>query len=146
MQPGGLDCKRRHETQSDAEKSTGVDPATLGVYNSSVPRLLRVAVTSSQEGRKMAIIEASPELGRSIADVVAMTQEMFDCAPVFEVMRDPEDPDCSFVVLTVEFRGDPSELLTKRLDWHSRIKALSRGDNANLRLSIIPLPCNPANS
>ena len=57
----------------------------------------------------MAIIEHSPEVDRNIAEVVAITQGMFDCAPVFEVIRDPEDPDCSFVVLTVEFRGEPSE-------------------------------------
>ncbi len=94
----------------------------------------------------MAIVEHSPEIDGSIAEVVSVTQEIFDCAPVFEVMRDPEDPDCSFVVITVEVRGEPAELLAKRLDWHARIGSISPGYFGNLRLSIIPLPCKPVNS
>ena len=86
----------------------------------------------------MAIIEHSAELDPNIADVVAVTQEIFDCTPALEVMRDSEDPDYSFVVLTVDCQGEPSELLEKRLAWHSRIRSIPAGDFGNLRLSIIP--------
>ncbi len=85
----------------------------------------------------MAIIEDSRELDRKIADVVAITQEIFDCAPDLEIMHDPEYPDCNFLVLTVEFRGGPADLLQKRLDWHSRKRSVLSGDVGNLRLSVI---------
>ena len=90
----------------------------------------------------MAVVEQSPD----ITEVVAITQHLFDCAPVFEVLSDPEDPESKFVVVTVECQGEPSELLAKRIEWHSRMRSVSAERFGNLRLTIIPLPCNPANS
>ena len=94
----------------------------------------------------MSVVERSADLDPNIAEVVAITQDLFDCAPVFEVMRDPEAPEHRFVVVTVEHQGEPEESLEKRLEWHRRVRSVSPGHFGNLRLLIVPLSCKPTNS
>jgi hypothetical protein len=73
-----------------------------------------------------------------LADVVAVTQELFPGEPTIDLSRDPEDPDNPFVVITVKARADSAELLNRRFKWHDRIRDLTPGHSGSLRLTIIP--------
>ena len=107
---------------------------------------MSIALPDSTGSLPASPIVPSPEVDLNIADVVAITQEVFSCDPTFETMRDPEDARCEFIVVTVQSHGQLSEFVRKRLEWHSRIKRVLPGHFSDLRLSIIPLPCNQASS
>ena len=74
----------------------------------------------------------------SFHKVVAVTQEMFPgSAPEIETMADPEDAENPFIVVTVQWAGDPRESVKKRLDWHRRVSLACAGQPGGVRLSIV---------
>ena len=74
-----------------------------------------------------------------IAAIVAITQTIFSGAsPTFELDRDPEDPGHQFVVVTVEWQGDPKSINSRRLEWHEQVDRLSPDTSEMIRLSVIP--------
>jgi hypothetical protein len=74
-----------------------------------------------------------------IADIIDVTQQMFPTKPPrIELMRDPEDPESPFVIITVAFQGNAKELVERRIEWHNRIESLPSGSSGAIRLSIVP--------
>jgi len=73
-----------------------------------------------------------------VAKVMAVAESMFACRPEVEVAHDPEDPDHTFVVITVHAAGELSSLIAKRLEWHERIERIAPQSAGLFRLSIIP--------
>jgi hypothetical protein len=59
-------------------------------------------------------------LSRQFPEVVDLTRELFGACTV-TVEPDPEIPNWSDVVFTVEFRGTRREILEKNTQWHRRI-------------------------
>jgi hypothetical protein len=68
------------------------------------------------------------------AEVVEITQEFFP-GP-FEVRQesDPEAPITPFVILMVHAKGDPKEIVERRLNWHRRVAGVL--PDADFRLFI----------
>ncbi|MBX9788754.1 MAG: hypothetical protein K2Y37_07540 [Pirellulales bacterium] len=73
-----------------------------------------------------------------ILDLCSVTQELFGCVPKFEATFDPEEPDCPFVVVTVDWSGDAREIIERQIQWHERIRGLMAGSSGKLRLSVMP--------
>ena len=73
-----------------------------------------------------------------VADVLAIAETMFACRPEVEVAHDPEDPDHTFIVVTVRTAGELSSLVAKRLEWHEQIERIAPQSAGLFRLSIIP--------
>lgn len=73
-----------------------------------------------------------------LLDLCSLTQELFGCIPSFESAVDPDEPDFPFVVVTVDWSGDPRELIQRRIQWHERVRGLAAGDSGKLRLSVMP--------
>jgi hypothetical protein len=73
-----------------------------------------------------------------MSEVKQITEELFpgpfSCNDEF----DPEYPDDSYVVVSVESTGDMREVVLRQCEWHDRIRALSPDLFGKLRLSISP--------
>jgi len=73
-----------------------------------------------------------------MSDVKQITEELFpgpfSCSDEF----DPEYPDDTYVVISVESTGDMRDVVRRRCEWHERIRALSPDLFGKLRLSISP--------
>ena len=73
-----------------------------------------------------------------MSDVKQITEELFpgpfSCNDEF----DPEYPDDTYVVISVESTGDMREIVRRQREWHQRIRALSPDLFGKLRLSISP--------
>ena len=71
-------------------------------------------------------------------DVKRITEELFpgpfSCNDEF----DPEYPDDTYVVISVESTGDIREAVRRQCEWHERVRALSPDLFGKLRLSISP--------
>jgi hypothetical protein len=75
---------------------------------------------------------------QQILELIAATQEMFPGVLDAELMRDPEEDANGFIVLTVNWTTDLSQLIETRLKWHEKISQLFPGSFGLLRLSIVP--------
>ncbi len=73
-----------------------------------------------------------------LAEVVAITEEMFGNRPLISLINDPEHPDVSFLVLTVRSQGDVKQIVDKRLEWHEKIDRIPPGNSGSFRLTILP--------
>lgn len=73
-----------------------------------------------------------------VTEVMAVAESMFACRPEVEVAYDPEDPDHTFIVVTVHAAGEPSSLVLKKLEWHEKIEQIAPQSAGLFRLSIIP--------
>jgi hypothetical protein len=67
-------------------------------------------------------VEAVARLGlaRQFPKAMELTRELFGCFAI-TVEPDPEIPNWSQVVFTVEYRGTRREILEKNTEWHRRI-------------------------
>ncbi len=73
-----------------------------------------------------------------MSDVKQITEELFpghfSCNDEF----DPEYPDDTYVVISVQSTGDIQDVVRRQCDWHERIRALAPDLFGKLRLSISP--------
>ncbi len=73
-----------------------------------------------------------------MSNVQRITEELFpgpfSCNDEF----DPEYPDDTYVVISVESTGEMHEVVRRQREWHERIRALSPDLFGKLRLSINP--------
>ena len=81
-----------------------------------------------------------PSTAAGLTEVIRMTQELFSSPVAVEQMSDPEAPNESWTVLSVEATGDVKELVKRRCEWHERLARQFPGHAADLRLSIGPRP------
>jgi hypothetical protein len=73
-----------------------------------------------------------------LADVFAITEEIFGSKPIVDKMVDPEDPhESPFLVFRVEVRGQHEELIQRHIEWGRRLDSINAG--LQYRLSIIPV-------
>jgi hypothetical protein len=85
-----------------------------------------------------AAAEAAPISVEQLTTVIHIAQEMFGVEPVFEVLADPEEPDCAFVLFTVTANGTPEQLVERQLEWHQKLRPLFKQPFDVPRLRIIP--------
>ena len=78
------------------------------------------------------------EFTAQLEQVVQVTQEMFGDSDT-QIEYDPEDPVTSYVVLTVSVVGKPTDLISRRIEWHQRIRPFTPGSHGTFRLSMIPV-------
>lgn len=84
------------------------------------------------------IVQTVGDSDPNLADVLALTREMFAGEPIVEVLHDPENPQVPLVTVTVSWSGEPRELIQKRLAWHQRVAQICPGRTLSIRLSVIP--------
>jgi hypothetical protein len=94
----------------------------------------------------MATIDDSSEPDPKIAEIVAITRELFGCDPTIKVVHALDDPKCTLTVFMHEFHGEHSEFLKKRLIWYNYIRDILPTGIGILSWSNVPTLCNPANS
>jgi hypothetical protein len=73
-----------------------------------------------------------------MTDVRQITEGLFPGSFSCNEESDPEYPDDTYVVISVESTGDIREVVRRRREWHERIRALSPDLFGKLRLSISP--------
>jgi len=71
-------------------------------------------------------------------DVKRITEELFPGPFSCSDESDPEYPDDTYVVVTVESTGDMGDIVRRRCAWHERLRALSPDLFGKIRLSITP--------
>jgi hypothetical protein len=81
---------------------------------------------------------SSASLSDVMSDVRPITQELFPGPFSCTDESDPEYPDDTYVVISVESTGGIGEAVRRRCEWHERIRALSPDLFGKLRLSINP--------
>ncbi len=81
----------------------------------------------------IAVIEAS-----ELTAAVSITHQVFNTEPTLETMYDPEEPEFPFVLFTVKYSGEPSQMLAKRRDWHERVREHIVAPSNHPRLCIVP--------
>jgi hypothetical protein len=79
------------------------------------------------------------DLSSVIDNVRKITQELFPGKCEFTHEFDPEYPDDRYVVVNVEARGEPKELVDRSCEWSERIRRLPGYVFGKLRLSIMPI-------
>ena len=72
----------------------------------------------------------------AIADVLAITSEMFPGKVEIELERDPSDPDDIMVVLNVASAGDVEAVIDREIEWHRRVDALEPRCSGQLRINV----------
>jgi hypothetical protein len=94
------------------------------------------SVFSGQTDQLSSVLSAA--LNPTLGNVIGMTREMFPgSAPEIETVADPEDAAHPFLMVTVQWAGDPRDSVEKRLEWHRRIARLGGGKTPGIRLSIV---------
>ena len=78
------------------------------------------------------------EFSAQLEQVVHVTQEMFGNSDV-QIEHDPEDPETSFVVVSVTVSAQPTEMVARRIEWHKRLRSLTADKSGLFRLSMIPV-------
>jgi hypothetical protein len=74
-----------------------------------------------------------------VIDVVRkVTQDIFPGKCEFTHEFDPEFPGDRYVVVNVEAKGEPKELVHHSENWHKQIEAVVPNSFGNLRLLIVP--------
>jgi hypothetical protein len=73
-----------------------------------------------------------------MSDVRQITEELFPGPFSCSGESDPEYPDDTYVVISVESTGDIREAVRRQCEWHERVRALSPDLFGKLRLSISP--------
>jgi hypothetical protein len=73
-----------------------------------------------------------------MSDVKQITEELFPGPFSCSDESDPEYPDNTYVVVSVESTGDMRDVVRRRCAWHERIRALSPDLFGKFRLSISP--------
>lgn len=73
----------------------------------------------------------------AIADVIAITQEMFRQKPTLEVTCDPSEPTEDIVILNVRCAGTIDDLIEKEIEWGDRVAALEPRHSGQLRLNVV---------
>ena len=115
--------------------------ATLGEMLSRVAALEREARRLREDIGKLQSATgqtADHAPSQCLPEIVRITEEMFP-GPVFVEMEcDPEDPDVTFLVLNVSFRGNPKQAVDKRIAWHQRVSQVRHGNSQLIRLCIYP--------
>lgn len=91
-------------------------------------RLLRTVDAPGEEFDLLSVID----------DVRRITQELFPGKCEFTHECDPEYPDDRYVVVNVEAKGEPKELLDRGDEWHERIRQMPGYVFGQLCLSIVP--------
>ncbi|MEO8498263.1 MAG: hypothetical protein ABI614_24635 [Planctomycetota bacterium] len=81
---------------------------------------------------------SKPDLSAVMVDVIQISQELFPGPFSSSDDSDPEFPDDTYVVVSVESTGDMQDIVRRRAEWHERIRALAPGLFGKLRLSISP--------
>jgi hypothetical protein len=76
----------------------------------------------------------------AIADVLAITREMFPGKVEIELEHDRADPDDVMVVLNVRSEGDVESVIDQQIEWHRRVDALEPRHSGQLRLNVSPTP------
>lgn len=71
-----------------------------------------------------------------LAQVLAITEEIFGAKPSVETMVDPDDPQSCWLTFSVRVHGETQELVQRRMEWHRQISQLTLSNYP--RLSIIP--------
>lgn len=74
----------------------------------------------------------------AIADVLAITSEMFPGKVEIELEHDLADPDEVMVVLNVSSDDDVESVIDKQIEWHRRVDALESRHSGQLRLNVSP--------
>jgi hypothetical protein len=77
-------------------------------------------------------------LSKVIDDVRKITQEIFPGKCEFTHECDPEYPEDRYVVVNVEAKGEPKELVDRSCLWDERISQLPGYVFGQLRLLIVP--------
>jgi hypothetical protein len=77
-------------------------------------------------------------LSAFMSDVKQITQELFPGPCSCSDESDPEYPNDTYVVVSVESTGDMRDIVRRRCAWHERIRTLSPDLFGKVRLSIIP--------
>lgn len=75
----------------------------------------------------------------AIADVLAITSEMFPGKVDIELEHDPSDPDDIMVVLNVASAGDVEAVIDREIEWHRRVDALEPRCSGQLRIIVSPI-------
>jgi hypothetical protein len=81
---------------------------------------------------------SKPEVSAVMASVKRISQELFPGPYSCSDESDPEFPDDTYVVISVESTGDLQDVVRRRVEWHERIRDLAPGLFGKLRLSISP--------
>ena len=81
---------------------------------------------------------SASNLSALMSEVRQITEELFPGSFSCNEESDPEYPDDTYVVISVESTGDIREVVRRRREWHERIRALSPDLFGKLRLSISP--------
>ena len=85
-------------------------------------------------------VESLPSfLSAWMSDIKRITEDLFPGSFSCSHESDPEYPDDTYVVISVESTGDIRELVRRRCQWHDRIRVLAPELFGRLRLSISPL-------
>lgn len=71
-------------------------------------------------------------------DVRRITNELFPGKCEFTNEFDPEYPQDCYVVVNVEARGEPKQIVDRSCQWSERLRQLSPNLFGKLRLSIVP--------
>jgi len=95
-------------------------------------------VESQLAGNGVAIPDAA-DLGAQMSNVREITQALFPGRCEFTSEFDPEYPDDRYVVVNVEAKGEPRDIVDRTCEWHARILNLSDGLHGRLRLSVVPV-------
>ena len=78
------------------------------------------------------------DLAIVIAEVRAITQELFPGKCEFTSEFDPEYPDDRYVVVNVEASGELKEIVDRECRWHERIRQRWPNLWDTLRLLVVP--------
>ena len=73
-----------------------------------------------------------------MSDVKQITEELFPGAFSCSDESDPEYPDDTYVVISVESTGDIREIVRRQCEWHERVRSLAPDLFGKLRLAISP--------
>jgi hypothetical protein len=79
-----------------------------------------------------------PALSAVMPGVKQITEDLFPGPFSCSDESDPENPDDTYIVISVECTGDLRSIVRRRCEWHERIRALSPDLFGKLRLAITP--------
>ena len=98
----------------------------------------RVDVLEQRLATGVRLGSPASNLSALMSDVRQITEELFPGSFSCNEESDPEYPDDTYVVISVESTGDIREVVRRRREWHEPIRALSPDLFGKLRLSISP--------
>lgn len=75
----------------------------------------------------------------ALADILAVTHELFPGKVGVELTCDPAEPEVDIVVFNVDGRGEFDALFDKEIEWGHRVAVLEPRHSGQLRLNVVPI-------